>query len=124
MSFYTELQVRYTDFDTIDLSTEKQKILEILTEDSIHEDVYDALVDAFTNGHAGLRIDSVYCLELIEKITALFPNANFECRGLGEEYFYTWILCVVKMARSFLAASLGKPKILLYKDNPIHFCTF
>jgi len=25
MSFYTELQVRYTDFDTIDLSTEKQK---------------------------------------------------------------------------------------------------
>lgn len=35
MSFYTELQVRYTDFDTIDLSTEKQKILEILTEDSI-----------------------------------------------------------------------------------------
>ena len=24
MSFYTELQVRYTDFDTIDLSTEKQ----------------------------------------------------------------------------------------------------
>ena len=94
MSFYTELQVRYTDFDTIDLSTEKQKILEILTEDSIHEDVYGDLVEAFTNGHAGLRIDSVYCLELIEKITALFPNANFECRGLGEEYFYTWVLCV------------------------------
>ncbi|MBO9528227.1 MAG: hypothetical protein J7514_00030 [Acinetobacter oleivorans] len=94
MSFYTELQVRYTDFDTIDLSTEKQKILEILTEDSIHEDVYTALVDAFSNGQAGLNVDPVYCLELIEKITALFPNANFECRGLGEEYFYTWILCV------------------------------
>ncbi|MFW6764562.1 hypothetical protein ACODTN_17390 [Acinetobacter pittii] len=94
MSFYTELQVRYTDFDTIDLSTEKQKILEILTEDSIHEDVYGALVDAFSDGQAGLNVDPVYCLELIEKITALFPNANFECRGLGEEYFYTWILCV------------------------------
>ncbi|MBI0424100.1 hypothetical protein I7H67_14965 [Acinetobacter sp. ACIN00229] len=94
MSFYTELQVRYTDFDTIDLSTEKQKILEILTEDSIHEDVYDALVDAFSDGQAGLNVDPVYCLQLIEKITALFPNANFECRGLGEEYFYTWILCV------------------------------
>lgn len=94
MSFYTELQVRYTDFDTIDLSTEKQNILEILTEDSIHEDVYNALVDAFSNGQAGLNGDPVYCLELIEKITALFPNANFECRGLGEEYFYTWILCV------------------------------
>ena len=94
MSFYTELQVRYTDFDTIDLSTEKQKILEILTEDSIHEDVYGDLVEAFTNGQAGLNVDPVYCLELIEKITALFPNANFECRGLGEEYFYTWILCV------------------------------
>ncbi|HCA5017079.1 TPA: hypothetical protein MW165_002669 [Acinetobacter baumannii] len=95
MSFYTELQVRYTDFDTIDLSTEKQNILEILTEDSIHEDVYNALVDAFSNGQAGLNVDPVYCLELIEKITALFPNANFECRGLGEEYFfYTWILCV------------------------------
>ncbi|WP_342370998.1 hypothetical protein [Acinetobacter sp. D009] len=93
MSFYTELQVRYTDFDTIDLSTEKQNILEILTEDSIHEDVYNALVDAFSNGQAGLNVDPVYCLELIEKITALFPNANFECRGLGEEYFYTWILC-------------------------------
>lgn len=83
MSFYTELQVRYTDFDTIDLSTEKQNILEILTEDSIHEDVYNALVDAFSNGQAGLNVDPVYCLELIEKITALFPNANFECRGLG-----------------------------------------
>ncbi|CAA0275153.1 hypothetical protein RG384_003277 [Acinetobacter baumannii] len=94
MSFYTELQVRYTDFDTIDLSTEKQNILEILTEDSIHEDVYNALVDAFSNGQADLNVDPVYCLELIEKITALFPNANFECRGLGEEYFYTWILCV------------------------------
>ncbi|EOE4642423.1 hypothetical protein ACKBW9_002942 [Acinetobacter baumannii] len=94
MSFYTELQIRYTDFDTIDLSTEKQNILEILTEDSIHEDVYNALVDAFSNGQAGLNVDPVYCLELIEKITALFPNANFECRGLGEEYFYTWILCV------------------------------
>ncbi|MFV5389629.1 hypothetical protein [Acinetobacter baumannii] len=94
MSFYTELQVRYTDFDTIDLSTEKQNILEILTEDSIHEDVYNALVDTFSNGQAGLNVDPVYCLELIEKITALFPNANFECRGLGEEYFYTWILCV------------------------------
>ncbi|MDO7502134.1 hypothetical protein Q5X76_15800 [Acinetobacter baumannii] len=94
MSFYTELQVRYTDFETIDLSTEKQNILEILTEDSIHEDVYNALVDAFSNGQAGLNIDPVYCLELIEKITTLFPNANFECRGLGEEYFYTWILCV------------------------------
>ncbi|EHU2954182.1 hypothetical protein ACT4ZI_00945 [Acinetobacter baumannii] len=94
MSFYTELQVRYTDFDTIDLSTEKQNILGILTEDSIHEDVYNALVDAFSNGQAGLNVDPVYCLELIEKITALFPNANFECRGLGEEYFYTWILCV------------------------------
>ncbi|HGQ7176433.1 TPA: hypothetical protein ACL1O8_001920 [Acinetobacter baumannii] len=94
MSFYTELQARYTDFDTIDLSTEKQNILEILTEDSIHEDVYNALVDAFSNGQAGLNVDPVYCLELIEKITALFPNANFECRGLGEEYFYTWILCV------------------------------
>lgn len=94
MSFYTELQVRYTDFDTIDLSTEKQKILEILTEDSIHEDVYGALVDAFSDSQASLNVDPVYCLELIEKITALFPNANFECRGLGEEYFYTWILCV------------------------------
>ncbi|MDC5326959.1 hypothetical protein ACT4YF_03475 [Acinetobacter baumannii] len=78
----------------MDLSTEKQNILEILTEDSIHEDVYNALVDAFSNGQAGLNVDPVYCLELIEKITALFPNANFECRGLGEEYFYTWILCV------------------------------
>ena len=94
MSFYTELQVRYTDFDTIDLSTEKQKILEILTEDSIHEDVYGDLVEAFTNEQAGLNVHPVYCLQLIEKITALFPNANFECRGLGEEYFYTWILCV------------------------------
>ncbi|MFW1924275.1 hypothetical protein [Acinetobacter geminorum] len=94
MSFYTELQVRYTDFDTIDLSTEKQNILEILTEDSIHEDVYGDLVHAFSNGQAGLNVDPVYCLQLIEKITALFPNANFECRGLGEEYFYTWILCV------------------------------
>ncbi|MDX8157112.1 hypothetical protein SLJ62_16330 [Acinetobacter pittii] len=93
MSFYTELQVRYTDFDTIDLSTEKQKILEILTEDSIHEDVYGDLVHAFSDGQAGLNVDPVYCLQLIEKITALFPNANFECRGLGEEYFYTWILC-------------------------------
>ncbi|EMG6463382.1 hypothetical protein ACWY07_002880, partial [Acinetobacter baumannii] len=63
MSFYTELQVRYTDFDTIDLSTEKQNILEILTEDSIHEDVYNALVDAFSNGQAGLNVDPVYCLE-------------------------------------------------------------
>ncbi|MFV5440876.1 hypothetical protein VXP84_14550 [Acinetobacter oleivorans] len=94
MSFYTELQVRYTDFDTIDLSTKKQKILEILTEDSIHEDVYGDLVHAFSDGQAGLNVDPVYCLQLIEKITALFPNANFECRGLGEEYFYTWILCV------------------------------
>ncbi len=94
MSFYTELQVRYTDFDTIDLSTEKQKILEILKEDSIHEDVYGALVDAFSDGQAGLHIDPIYCEIIIEKITALFPNANFECRGLGEEYFYTWILCV------------------------------
>ena len=94
MRFYTELQVRYTDFDTIDLSTEKQKILEILTEDSIHEDVYGDLVHAFSDGQAGLNVDPVYCLQLIEKITALFPNANFECRGLGEEYFYTWILCV------------------------------
>ena len=94
MSFYTELQVRYTDFDTIDFSTEKQKILEILTEDSIHEDVYSDLVDAFSDGQAGFNAHPVYCLQLIEKITALFPNANFECRGLGEEYFYTWILCV------------------------------
>ncbi|MFV5366291.1 hypothetical protein [Acinetobacter oleivorans] len=97
MSFYTELQVRYTDFDTIDLSTEKQKILEILTmlaEGATHEDLYNDLASAFANGQADLNIDPIYCEIIIEKITALFPNANFECRGLGEEYFYTWILCV------------------------------
>jgi len=30
MSFYTELQIRYTQFDEIDLSTQKQNIFKIL----------------------------------------------------------------------------------------------
>ncbi|WP_293743448.1 hypothetical protein [uncultured Acinetobacter sp.] len=95
MSFFTELQVRYTDFDKIDLSSQKNKILEILANDGIHEDVYDSLVNAFNNDkEEGLNVDPIYCLELIEKISALFPESNFECRGLGEEYFYTWILCI------------------------------
>lgn len=94
MSFFTELQVRHTDFEEVDLSSKKNKILEILTEDGIHEDVYSKLVDAFKHGKIDLNIDPVACLELIEKILPLFPKANFECRGLGEEYFYTWILCV------------------------------
>ena len=94
MSFFTKLQVRHTDFEEIDLSSQKNKILEILAEDGIHEDVYDKLIDAFKNGTADLNIDPVACLQLIEKILLLFPEANFECRGLGEEYFYTWILCV------------------------------
>lgn len=94
MSFFTELQVRHADFEEIDLSSQKNKILEILAEDGIHEDVYSKLVDAFKHGKTDLNIDPVACLQLIEKILYLFPEANFECRGLGEEYFYTWILCV------------------------------
>ncbi|MNR93244.1 hypothetical protein D3C71_1369830 [compost metagenome] len=94
MSFFTELQVRHTDFDELDLPSQKNKILEILANDGIHEDVYTSLVTAFSEGKEGLNIDPIYCLELIEKIAELFPNSNFECRGLGEEYFYTWIICV------------------------------
>jgi len=94
MSFFTELQIRNTDFDELDLSSEKQKILEILKNDGVHEDVYSNLATAFANGKDGLNVDPIYCFKLIEKIIRLFPNSNFECRGLGEEYFYTWIICV------------------------------
>ncbi|MDH0031877.1 MULTISPECIES: hypothetical protein [unclassified Acinetobacter] len=94
MSFSTKLQVRYTDFDEVDLSFQKNKILEILANDGIHEDVYSDLVNAFNHGEESINIDPVYCLELIEKISTLFSGKNFECRGLGDEYFYTWILCV------------------------------
>nr|WP_288432324.1 hypothetical protein [uncultured Acinetobacter sp.] len=67
MSFFTELQVRHTDFEEVDLSSQKNKILEIFSEDGIHEDVYHKLVDAFKNGTADLNIDSVACLQFIEK---------------------------------------------------------
>lgn len=94
MSFYTELKVRHTDFEKIDLSLQRSKILEILAEDEINKDVYYKLVDTFNNGIADFNIDSVACLQLIEKISLLLPESSFECRGLGEKYFYTWILCV------------------------------
>ena len=94
MSFYTELHIRFTQFDEIDLSTQKQNILNLLAQDAIHQDIYQDLITAFTDGKSYLNVDPIYCLELIEKISALFPESNFECRGLGEEYFYTWILCI------------------------------
>jgi len=47
MSFYTELKVRHTDFEKIDLSLQRSKILEILAEDEINKDVYYKLVDTF-----------------------------------------------------------------------------
>ncbi|KXZ62707.1 hypothetical protein AVENLUH5627_03429 [Acinetobacter venetianus] len=94
MSFYTELQIRYTQFDEIDLSTQKQNIFKILALDCIHEDIYHDLNTAFIEGKSCINVDPIYCFQLIEKIIPLFPNANIECRGLGEEYFYTWILCV------------------------------
>ena len=67
MSFFTELQIRHTDFDELDLSSEKQKILEILKNDGIHEDVYSNLATAFFNGKDSLNVDPIYCFELIEK---------------------------------------------------------
>jgi len=91
MNFFSELQIRYTDFD---LSSQKNKILEILANGGIHEDVYSSLITAFNDGKEGLNIDPIYYLELIEKIAELFPNSNFECHGLGEEFLYTWILCI------------------------------
>ncbi|QNH51645.1 hypothetical protein HWI77_02255 [Acinetobacter venetianus] len=94
MSFYTELQIRYTQFDEIDLSTQKKNIFKILALDYIHEDIYHDLNTAFIEGKSCINADPIYCFQLIEKIIPLFPNANIECRGLGEEYFYTWILCV------------------------------
>lgn len=94
MSFYTELQLRHTDSEKIDLLLQGSKILEILAEDETNEDVYYKLVDAFNDGMANFNIDPVACLQIIEKISLLLPESNFECRGLGEKYFYTWILCV------------------------------
>lgn len=89
MSFYTELQVRHTDFEKIDLSLQRSKILEILAEGEINEDFYYKLVDTFNDGMANFNIDPVACLQIIEKISLLLPESNFECRGLEEEYFYT-----------------------------------
>lgn len=94
MSFYTELQIRYTQFDEIDLSTQKQNIFRMLAQNAIHEDTYHDLIKAFTDGKSSINVDPIYCFQLVEYIISLFPNANIECRGLGEEFLYTWVLCV------------------------------
>ncbi|MFW1953510.1 hypothetical protein [Acinetobacter beijerinckii] len=94
MSFYTELHIRFTQFDEIDLSTQKQNILNLLAQDAIHQDIYQDLITAFTDGKSYLNVDPIYCFQLTKQIISLFPNANIECRGLGEEFLYTWILCV------------------------------
>lgn len=94
MSFYTEIQVHHTDFEEVDISTVKMQILDLLQDDAIHSDVYESILTAFTSGKASINADSVYCCDLFKRIIKLLPNANFECRGLGEEFFYTWIICV------------------------------
>lgn len=45
----------------------KNKNLEILVNDGIHEDVYCSLVTAFSDGKEGLNVHPIYCLELIKK---------------------------------------------------------
>lgn len=94
MSFYTELHITNNNFEEIDISEHKQKILEILKEDAIYEDVYLDLLNAFSEGKADFAVHSLYLFELLVKIVPLLPQASFESRGLGEEFFYTWILCV------------------------------
>ncbi|MEG0483075.1 MAG: hypothetical protein RR569_08185 [Acinetobacter sp.] len=94
MSFYTELHIHNNEFEDIDISIHKQKILEILKEDGIYEELFEDLVKAFHEGKADFAVHSLYLFELLVKIVPLLPQASFESRGLGEEFFFTWILCV------------------------------
>lgn len=69
MSFYTELHIRFTQFDQIDLSTQKQNILNLLVQDAIHQDIYQDLITAFTDGKSYLNVDPIYCFQLTKHFT-------------------------------------------------------
>lgn len=91
MSFYANLQINNLGEDSIDIYLLKESIIEILSTDGIHEDVFEDLQTAFDEGEAPLNVTAAYLKELITKIATLDSNYHFEARAIGEEFRDLWV---------------------------------
>jgi len=91
MSFDSDLDVLFVEGDAPDLSSKKNEVLAQLDRDGIHHDVYDDIADTFQTGRGHFRVHPVYLLQLMDALAALFPEASFDARGLGEEFRMSWI---------------------------------
>ena len=92
MSFSTVVEIEfYGESEGLDIESRKSNILKILEKDGIHADVYTDLVELFKEQKHHFNLHPVYCFELLEKVSNLFPESDFSSRGLGEEYIFTWV---------------------------------
>ena len=91
MSFDSGLEISIIDGEAPDLRTLKGKILEQLDRDRIHHDVYEDIVETFLKRRGHFRVHSVYLLHLMDALAPMFPDVQFDARGLGEEFRHTWV---------------------------------
>jgi hypothetical protein len=92
MSFFTVVEIEYLDESIkIDIASKKDEVLSILTNDGVHSDVLTDLQLLFEEQKSEFNLHPVYCFELIEKMSTIFPEVSFSSRGLGEEYIFTWV---------------------------------
>ena len=102
MSFSTVIEIEYSDESIqVDLELKKDDVLHVLNSDGIHHDVYADLLQLFVEKRTELHLHPIYCFELLEKISSLFPEVNFLSRGLGEEYIFTWVSAFENGTTSF-----------------------
>ena len=112
MSFYTSIEIVYLNDEEIHLDSFKTEILTILKQDAIHFDVYSNLKNLFENNKSDFNLDAVYCYELLQKVSKLFPEVSFSSRGLGEELIFTWV-CV------FEDGKISFQNLAWETDNPL-----
>jgi hypothetical protein len=91
MSFDSYLEIVSIDATDLELEEYKPAILKFLDEHGIDHSAYVALQSAFTNSRAHFRVHSQYLYVLLRQVAPLFPDFDFDARGLGEEFRHTWI---------------------------------
>jgi hypothetical protein len=91
MSFDSDLEIALVAGESPNLAALKDKILAQLDRDGIHHDVYQDVLDAFTNSRGHFRVHPAYLLSLMDALAPMFPDIPFDARGLGEEFRCTWV---------------------------------
>ncbi|WP_395330778.1 hypothetical protein WBP06_00555 [Novosphingobium sp. BL-8H] len=91
MSFDSDLHIAIIGLEIPHFEKLKNNIIKQLDEDGISHDVFQDIVTSFTDGRGQFRLHSAYLMDFLDKIAPLFPEVNFDARGLGEEFRDTWV---------------------------------